>query len=89
MVQFLADKGHITKRQHAFIKHHSTASNLLECIRDWSVGLNYGQQTDIVYVDFAKAFDSIVPSKLLLKLELYGVSGQLLKWLSGFLNNRT
>jgi hypothetical protein len=66
---------------------------LLICLNvyvTWSVGLNYGQQTDIVYVDFAKAFDSIVPSKLLLKLELYGVSGQLLKWrLSGFLNNRT
>jgi hypothetical protein len=42
-----------------------------------------------MYIDFAKAFDSIVLSKLLLKLELYGISGSLLKWISGFLTNRT
>jgi hypothetical protein len=89
MVRFMVDEGFITKCQHAFIKQHSTASNLLECIRDWTVAFTSGQQTDIVYVDFAKAFDSIVPSKLLLKLELYGISGRLHKWLSGFLNNRT
>ena len=89
MVQFLVDKGHISKRQHAFIKHHSTASNLLECLRDWSIGLDGHMQTDVIYIDFAKAFDSIVPSKLLFKLEQYGISGQLLKWLSGFLTNRT
>jgi hypothetical protein len=92
MVQFLVDKGRINKRQHAFIKHHSTASNLLECVRDWSIGLNYSKQTDVIYIDFAKAFDSIVPSKLLLKLEMYGISGRLLDWLRcffAFLSNRT
>jgi hypothetical protein len=89
MVQFLVDKGRINKRQHAFIKHHSTASNLLECVRDWSIGLNYSKQTDVIYIDFAKAFDSIVPSKLLLKLEMYGISGRLLDWLRCFLSNRT
>ena len=89
MVRFLVDKGYITKRQNAFIKNHSTASNLLECLRDWSIGLNSRMQTDVVYVDFAKAFDSIVPSKLLFKLELYAITGLLLKWISGFFMNRT
>jgi hypothetical protein len=42
-----------------------------------------------LYIDFTKAFDSTVLSKLLLKLELYGISGLLLKWISGFLTNRT
>ena len=46
-------------------------------------------QTDVVYVDLAKVFDSIVPSKLLFKLELYGITGLLLKWISCFLMNRT
>jgi hypothetical protein len=84
MVQFLADKGRINKRQHAFIKLHSTASNFLECVRDWSIGLNLSKQTNAICIDFAKAFDSIVPSKLLLKLEIYGICGQLLDWLDIF-----
>jgi hypothetical protein len=62
---------------------------LLECIRDWSIGLNCHWQTDVIYIDFTKAFDSIVQSKLLLKLEIFGISGLLLKWISGFLTNRT
>jgi hypothetical protein len=60
IVSFLVEKGLISKHQHAFIKNHSTATNLLECLQDWSVGLNSRTQTDIVYIDFAKAFDSIV-----------------------------
>jgi ribonuclease P/MRP protein subunit RPP40 len=77
LVSFLVDKGLLSKQQHAFIKNHSTASNLLECLQDWSVGLNSHSQTDIIYIDFAKAFDSIVLSKLLYKLEFFGITGQL------------
>ena len=88
IVHFLTSKGLISKRQHAFLKNHSTASNLLECLQDWSIGLNSHSSTDIVYIDFSKAFDSIVHSKLLFKLELYGISGHLLKWISSFLSNR-
>jgi hypothetical protein len=70
MMQFLVEKGHINKRQHAFIKHHFTASNLLECVGDWSIDLNFSKQTAVFYIDFAKA----VPSKPLLKPETYGFS---------------
>jgi ribonucleases P/MRP protein subunit RPP40 len=87
-VQFLADKGLISKCQHAFIKHHSTDSNLLASLRDWSIGLNSHLHNDIVYIDISKAFDSIVPSKLLFKLELYSITGQLLNWIRHFLSSR-
>jgi hypothetical protein len=88
-VSFLVEKGLISKHQHAFIKNHSTATNLLECLQDWSVGLNSRTQTDIIYIDFAKAFDSIVTSKLIYKLEFYGITGKLLKWIRGFLTDRS
>jgi ribonuclease P/MRP protein subunit RPP40 len=42
-----------------------------------------------VYIDFSKAFDSIVISKLIFKLETYGISGLLLKWINCFLHDRT
>ena len=33
--------------------------NLLECFNDWSLNVEFGFQTAVVYIDFAKAFDSV------------------------------
>jgi len=41
------------------------------------------------YVDFSRAFDSIVFNKLLAKLRHYGIDGKLLKFISAFLHDRT
>jgi hypothetical protein len=79
MLQFFVDCGFISKHQHAFIKKRgSTASNLLKCLRDWSVCLDSSSQTNVVYIDFSKVYDCIVTSKLRFKLEMYGVTGQLI-----------
>ena len=53
----------ITKQQHAFIYKHSTTSNLLECTSDWSLALNHKTPVDVIYIDFARAFDSVVHAK--------------------------
>ena len=50
--------------------------------------LDKNEQTDLVYLDFAKAFDSVDHSILLHKLKCYGVTGRLLNWLADYLNNR-
>ena len=43
---------------------------------------------DVVYLDFAKAFDKVDYGILLAKLRTIGISGQLLKWLCSFLTGR-
>jgi len=58
------------KHQHTFIKKHSTVTNLLECTHDWAVSLHGGVNVDVVYVDFSRAFDSVVHSKLIYKLTI-------------------
>jgi hypothetical protein len=83
------DKGYIAILQHAFNKNHSTASNHLECMCNWSAGLDSRIQTDVIYIDIAELCDSIVPSKLLFKLKLYDIIGRLLKWISVFLTGET
>ena len=39
-------------------------------------------------MDFSKAFDSVLHSLLLLKLERYGINGKLLQWFKSYLSNR-
>jgi len=88
LLNYLLRKQLITKKQHAFIINHSTATNLLECTHDWVVSISKHTCVDVVYIDFSRAFDSIVFTKLLAKLSAYGIDGKLLMWLSAFLHNR-
>ena len=58
-----------------------------------NLGYNNGcskQRTssDIILLDFDKAFNKVSYEKLLLKLEAYGVENLLVKWIKGFLSNR-
>ena len=41
--------------------------------------------TDVVYFDFSKVFDSVPHTRLLLKLQTYGINGQHLSWYKSFL----
>ena len=61
----------------------------MESVYDWSVALSNKLTTDIIYIDFQKALDSVSHSKVLIKLEGYGIHGDLLAWLKAFLSNRT
>jgi hypothetical protein len=45
--------------------------------------------TDLIIMDFAKAFDKVPHRRLLYKLNYYGISGPILHWISVFLTNRT
>ena len=78
----------ISKHQHGFLSKHSTATQLLECVNDWAIKKSKKNQVAIVYLDFAKAFDSIVHKKLLFKLKAYGVDGLLLHWIESLLTDR-
>ena len=43
---------------------------------------------DLVYLDFAKAFDLVPHNRLICKLHNYGISGNLLLWIRNFLPYR-
>ena len=89
VLQYLTDHNLITKHQHGFIKNHSTVSNLLESINDWNLSLSRRNSVDIVYIDFKRAFDSISHRKLIHKLAGYGIQGNLLLWITAFLDSRS
>ena len=47
-----------------------------------------GRQTDVVFLDFAKAFDRVPDDILLQKLFNLGMSGFLLNWCANYLSDR-
>ena len=44
---------------------------------------------DVADIDFSKAFDSVCHSKLIRKLEVFGIGGKLLFWIKDYLSDRT
>lgn len=50
--------------------------------------LDRSGQTDILLLDFSKAFDKVPHSKLLLKLRNIGLPLYLIKWVESYLTNR-
>ena len=63
-------------------------AQLLHALNNWTLSLDEHLPTDVVYFDFSKAFDSVPHARLLLKLQAYGINGQLLKWFESFLTGR-
>ena len=84
---FLQDK--FFSGQHGFVKQKSTVSQLLESMSDWIGALEGKSSVDILYIDIAKAFDTVSHQKLLTKLKYYGITGSLLKWVEAFLSGRS
>jgi len=88
LLGFLLRKGIINRNQHGFISKNSTCTHFLECTHDWLVTLNSSRTTDIIYIDFSRAFDSNVHNKLFNKLESYGINGKLIHRISSFVKDR-
>ena len=79
----------LTHLNHGFRSGYSCETQLAVTIDDITQNFERGQQTDVIILDFSKAFD-MVPHKLLLhKLDHYRIRGQLHKWLEHFLTKRT
>ena len=74
--------------QHGFQKGKSCVTQLLEVFHEIGSALDRGFESDIIYLDFAKAFDSVCPVKLVSKLKAFGIGDPLLKWFQSYLTER-
>jgi len=54
----------------------------------WTKALEQRIPVDVVYLDFKKAFDSVPHTLLLIKLQAYGICGDLYNWLCDYLTER-
>ena len=78
----------ISKKQHGFIPNRNCMTNLLTCMEKWTQMLENGEPIDIIYTDFAKAFDRVPHQRLLQKMKALGIIGNTLNWVKSFLSGR-
>ena len=75
--------------QHDFLSSKSCTTNLINIIDDIASNLLNDIGTDIIYFDFAKAFDSVNHDLLLNELKnMCKIDGRLLRFLTNYLKNR-
>ena len=68
----------------------SCTTQLLEFLEDVTMALDQGDDVDVIYLDFCKAFDKVPHKRLLKKLLEYGIRGNIHTWVKDFfLTNRT
>ena len=75
--------------QHGFRSKRSCETQLTMLIEVIHRNLKQGKQTDIILLDFSKAFDKVNHAKLIRKLHNYGIRDRTLSWISAFLNGRS
>jgi hypothetical protein len=88
MTNHLTDNKLIGASQHGFVKGRSCATNLLEFLEKATTAVDRGEAFDVVYLDFAKAFDKVPHKRLLRKVRAHGITGEVLRWIESWLTNR-
>ena len=88
IMEHLINNNLLSKFQHGFIKARSCTTQLLAVLDDWTDVIEQGENVDAIYLDYAKAFDTVPHKRLLAKLSEYGIGGKLLKWIAAFLEGR-
>ena len=76
---FLMKNALIYKFQSGFLPGHSTTHQLIELINEIFMALDNRELICLIFCDVSKAFDRVWLRGLLLKLERYGIKGNLLQ----------
>ena len=81
LVSHMESNDLFSNNQHGFVPHRNCTTNLLICIELWTEMIENGLPVDIIYTDFAKAFDRVPHRRLLQKLMHIGITGNTLRWI--------
>ena len=88
MMGYLSRNNLIRDSQHGFMNGRSCCTNLLEFLETVTATVDGGKAMDVVYLDFAKAFDKVPWERLMAKVRAHGIHPQLARWIEAWLTGR-
>ena len=88
IVDHLVNNALIKDTQHGFMRRKSCTTNLLEFLEKLTAQQDQGKAVDVIYLDFAKAFDKVPHRRLLEKIKAHNIEDKVLNWLEDWLANR-
>ena len=78
VMEHLLENNLLNQSQHRFMPRKSCCTNLLEFFEAATKSVDAGNPFDVIFLDFAKAFDKVPRERLLEKIQAYGVRGNIL-----------
>ena len=84
----IADNNLLYKYQSGFLPGQSTVHHLIEIIHHICVALENYETSCHIFCDISNAFDRVWHRGLIVKLEKYGITGNLLTWFQNYLTMR-
>ena len=88
VVNHLESHGLIRPSQHGFMRGKSCTTNLLSFLEKVTAAIDKGEPVDVVFLDFAKAFDKVPVERLVKKVKAHGIGGRVLNWIAAWLRGR-
>ena len=88
LVKFLEDENIISDAQHGFRNKRSCLTNLLDFFQGIYDNWDNNTPSDVIYLDFQKAFDKVPHERLLSKLKAVGLGDNLIAWIRDWLTGR-
>ena len=78
IMDHLVQEDLLSPSQHGFVNKRSTVTQLLNYFDKSTETIADGDVVDVIYFDFAKAFDTVPHQRLLMKLKGYGIKNEIL-----------
>jgi hypothetical protein len=88
IVKHLERHSLIRATQHGFMRGKSCVTNLLTFFKKITSAVDGGKVADVIYLDFAKAFDTVPHERLKKKMKAHGIGGALFRWIAAWLSDR-
>ena len=79
----------LINNQHGFRSGFSCQTQLISLIDDIAYAMDNHYQTDLILLDFSKAFYTVLHRRLLAKLQYYKIDNLVWKWIQSWLTKRS